>query len=420
MKMDQNSWIPERTSAKWRITKNAEFVALINGFPCKSENFNEEKVGIPLIRIRDITSGKTSTYYSGEYPSDLVVDDGDLLVGMDGEFNSRIWRGGKALLNQRCCKLTCNDDLVKRYISYILPFQLKVIGALKNSTTVKHLNNHDILNAKFPIPRNRNDLEKIVYSIDRATNGLSLVTNNLEKECDLLSEYRESLITRVVTKGLDPTVPMKDSGIDWIGSIPDAWQTNKISRICSTQSGGTPSSNNDNFYVNGTHPWIRTTDLNNSELFDAPMKITDQAIQDSACKYVPKNSVLIAMYGGKGTVGKHALLRFSSTINQAVCAVTPNDTLTPEYLYFLAKVYRPLWMTDALSTRKDPNISQADIKNWRIPVPPIDEQRKIVEYCFNIQRKIDLLNEKNSLIIERLFEYRNSLISSVMASLAKS
>lgn len=258
--------------------------------------------------------------------------------------------------------------------------------------------------------------KEIINNIQRETDKLSKLLSLKEGIVRRLASYRQSLITCAVTKGLDPDAPMKDSDIPWIGSMPASWNKNKISRICSTQSGGTPSSSNKSFYTNGKHPWIRTTDLNDSELFSAPIKITDQAIQESACKYVPKNSVLIAMYGGKGTIGKHALLRFPSTINQAVCAVTPNDTLDPEYLYFLAKAYRPFWMIDALSTRKDPNISQEDIKNWIIPIPPLNEQRQIVTFCQNIQSKVGLINQKNTKIIKLLSEYRISQISSVINS----
>jgi type I restriction enzyme, S subunit len=215
-----------------------------------------------------------------------------------------------------------------------------------------------------------------------------------------------------VTKGLNPNVPMKDSGVDWLGDVPEHWKIGKIKRWFNTLSGGTPDSNNYvRYYKDGTHPWLRTTDLNNGVLTSFEIGITDEAIKESSCKYVPENSVLIAMYGGDGTIGKNALLRFKSTINQALCALIPNTHFNPEYTFFYIQFYRPYWMVNAMGGRKDPNINQQQIQDAYFLQPPIAEQNKIVDFLKKEHSRIDIFVLKQNKLIEKLKEYRSSIIS---------
>ena len=168
------------------------------------------------------------------------------------------------------------------------------------------------------------------------------------------------------------------------------------------------------YYTNGMYPWIRTTDLNNSELFTTPIKITQRAIMDTACNIIKEGSVLIGMYGGAGTIGKHSLLRFTATINQAVCSITPSHKMISEYLHYFIEFYRPFWMIGAMGTRKDPNIGQDTINNRHIINPPLEEQEQIVNYLDNKTSKMDKLIEKANKSIELLKEKRTALISAAV------
>ena len=98
-----------------------QVAAILNGFPFPSAQFTNE-TGTPLLRIRDILSSETETYFNGEYDSNFLIEPGDLVVGMDGDFNSTLWRGRQSLLNQRVCKLTPNEEFYrKELLAYVLP-----------------------------------------------------------------------------------------------------------------------------------------------------------------------------------------------------------------------------------------------------------------------------------------------------------
>lgn len=259
----------------------------------------------------------------------------------------------------------------------------------------------------------------IAAFLDRKTALIDQAIDIKQKQIDLLKERRQILIHKAVTRGLNPNIKMKNSGVEWIGEIPEGWDVSKLSNVAQTTSGGTPSSGNVKDYYNGYIPWVRTTDLNNDELFDVPEKITDKAIRDTACKLVPRNTVCIAMYGGAGTIGKHSILRFKGTLNQALCGVIHGERLNSEYLFFYIKFYRPHWMIVAKGSRVDPNISQDEVRRMPITLPPIREQISIVQYIKSSSTKIATAISLKEQEIEKLKEYKATLINSAVTGKIK-
>ena len=163
---------------------------------------------------------------------------------------------------------------------------------------------------------------QIANFLDYETAKIDSLIEKQQQLIELLKEKRQAVISHAVTKGLNPNVMMKDSGVEWLGQVPEHWGITKLKWKALTTSGSTPTTSKyELYYENGNIPWIRTTDLNNSDLYETPISITSKAVNDTACSILPINSILIAMYGGAGSIGKHALLKFESTINQAVCGV---------------------------------------------------------------------------------------------------
>lgn len=208
---------------------------------------------------------------------------------------------------------------------------------------------------------------------------------------------------------------MKDSGVEWLGDVPEHWDISKLKWRASTTSGGTPTTSRyEDYYEDGYIPWVRTTDLNNNTLNETPIMITPKAVRDSACSLLPKNSILLAMYGGAGSIGKHSLLNFESTINQAVCGILPSEAFIPNYLHRFYEFYRPFWMIGAAGTRKDPNIGQDNIKEAKVLIPPLDEQKQIADYLNKMQNHFDALTESAEQAIQLMQERRTALISAAV------
>ena len=115
-------------------------IDVLQGFAFSSSGFSEEK-GLPLVRIRDLTTGTTETRYSGPYSDEYVVDHGDVLIGMDGEFRVVRWSGGRALLNQRVCRVCpSRSSLDDGFLFYAIQPEIDRVHRLTPQTTVRHLN----------------------------------------------------------------------------------------------------------------------------------------------------------------------------------------------------------------------------------------------------------------------------------------
>ena len=185
-----------------------------------------------------------------------------------------------------------------------------------------------------------------------------------------MSSYYENLLATGEVKCIDEEIPF---------DVPNGWEWERIGNLFETTSGSTPLSRNPDYYQNGSINWVRTTDLNNGVLCKTEIQITEKACSDYNLTILPQNSVCIAMYGGAGTIGKHSILQFDTTINQSVCAIKPNGYCNMDYLHTFIEYQRPYWMDFAAGSRKDPNINQLIIKHCLLPIPPQKEQTRIVE-----------------------------------------
>ena len=184
-----------------------------------------------------------------------------------------------------------------------------------------------------------------------------------------LSSYYEKFLATGEVKCIDDEIPFE---------IPKGWEWERIGNIFETTSGSTPLSRNPDYYKNGNINWVRTTDLNNGILNRTEIQITAKATIDYNLSILPQTSVCIAMYGGAGTIGKHCILHFNTTINQSVCAIQPNGFCNMDYIHTFIEYQRPFWMDFAAGSRKDPNINQLIIKHCLLPIPPQEEQLRIV------------------------------------------
>ena len=136
-----------------KLVKLGSVASFVSGYPFASAAFNSDGRGMPIVRIRDVKQGATNTYYDGDYDSRYIVNRGDYLIGMDGEFNLAQWRSAPALLNQRVCKIDyVSDGLDRHYLARFLPAVLKRIEDATPFATVKHLSVKTLRDIDIPLP----------------------------------------------------------------------------------------------------------------------------------------------------------------------------------------------------------------------------------------------------------------------------
>lgn len=172
------------------------------GYPFPSDGFTDSATGIPVIRIRDVLPNRIETWFGGadSIPPECWVDDGDIVIGMDGLFNHVHWSGGRAALNQRVCTYRPRDPqrLSNEYLGLAIGFPLQHINDIVYSTTVKHLSFADLDGQKIPVPPLQTQ-NQIVVEVAASRAKSSTLRSKVERQIDLLELRRQSLITAAVT-----------------------------------------------------------------------------------------------------------------------------------------------------------------------------------------------------------------------------
>jgi type I restriction enzyme S subunit len=177
----------------WDRVELGEVCEVLNGFAFKSAQFNKSE-GFPVVRIRDLMRGTTGTFYKGDYSSQYIVENGDLLVGMDGNFGCYEWSGGEALLNQRVCKLIPRDGyLDRKFLLFVINGYLKAIEEATSSVTVAHLSSRDIQRIPLPFP-SLNEQGRIVAKLEKLLSRVHGAQTRLEAIPRILKRFRQSVL----------------------------------------------------------------------------------------------------------------------------------------------------------------------------------------------------------------------------------
>ncbi|HXK40035.1 MAG TPA: restriction endonuclease subunit S, partial [Candidatus Paceibacterota bacterium] len=215
--------------AHWGVARASELTSIKNGYPFDAEYFVREE-GIPLVRIRDLSSTEPEVNYIGPVVEEAWINPGDVIVGMDGDFNVARWSGRRALLNQRLCCLTPRSGVDARFIAYSLPAPLQIINDLTHSTTVKHLSSHDVRKVRLVAPPMR-EQAAIAAFLDRKTTNIDNLMARKQQLIDLLRSKRDTLITDGVTRGLEARASLAHTDSPSFPRIPVDWELRKLRRL---------------------------------------------------------------------------------------------------------------------------------------------------------------------------------------------
>lgn len=178
----------------WGIKKLGDFIRLQTGFPFSSEYFSDNPKGQRLIKNRDLRSDDSIVYYSGDYAKEFIVQNDDLLIGMDGDFEPVLWKKGNALLNQRVGRVLKLKEISIPFLSFTLLKELKEIEVRTSSTTVKHLSHFDINKIEMPLPNfeKQNHIATILTDMDADIYAL-------EKKLNKIKQIKQGMIQTLLT-----------------------------------------------------------------------------------------------------------------------------------------------------------------------------------------------------------------------------
>ena len=349
------------------------------------------------------------------YCSRYMYDGEALLLGRKGTIDKPLYINGKFWTVDTMFYAIPNKDLDCKFAYYLaitFPFNLYSTSTALPSMTQTDLGNNPV--AFPPLV----EQQAIVSYLDKKCGKINNAIDVQKKKIDLLNELKQTIITNAVTKGLNPNAPMKDSGVEWIGEVPTHWEVMKTSlAFLGIGSGTTPSTSKKEYYTeeDGLY-WLQTGDLNDGEITDTSKKITSLAADECNLKFYPTDSVVIAMYGA--TIGKVGLLKISTSTNQACCVLPKSKRCIPAFAFYLFIGAKKQLLIDAMGGGQ-PNISQDIIKKLKVSIPPISEQRLIVDHIAGEVSKIDAQISKANRRIELLNELKESIITEAVTGKIK-
>lgn len=339
------------------------------------------------------------------YPLDIIVS----CAGTIGKCYILPEDCEQGIINQALMRVRVNKIVNLEYFLYIFDIVLSY-AAIKysNGSAIKNIPPFNVLNKlRVTLPSNIEQLQIVNY-LNKKIAQLDKAKALLEEQIQKLKDYRASLIYETVTKGLDKNVPMKDSGIDWIGQVPQGWGVKAIKYIFDEiGSGSTPKSDNEIFY-DGDINWIQSGDLYQTDTVTSVSKtISYQGFKStSALKIYQPPFVALAMYGA--SVGNVAVSYIDACVNQAVVVMLGSSEKVGFGKYAIEASKSNLIFSAQGGTQ--PNISQNLIKNWSIPQPKSEEQDQIVDFLDNETSRIDKLIQIKNQQIENINKQRQTLI----------
>ena len=245
--------------------------------------------------------------------------------------------------------------------------------------------------------------------LDSRTNRIDILISKQHNMIELLKEERQAIITNAVTKGLDPNVPMKDSGVEWIGEIPEHWNIQKLKRIFQVLNGSTPRSDNP-LYWNGNIIWVTPEDLSltvSPVICKSSRQITAEGYDSCGTNLVPKGSIIVSTRAPIGYVKISGVeLCTNQGCRSLVKKTEANENYFFYYLYCFGSVLNSLGRGSTFA-----ELSSENLKMFQISIPPIEEQLTITQFLASETSKIDGLISKHLKLIDLLKEYKTSLIT---------
>lgn len=306
-----------------------------------------------------------------------------------------------------------------KYVHYLLRNSIYITQYLSRSKGIRvnqwDLDPDEFRNIELLLP-GKIEQEKIYSFLDHETARIDNLIDKQQQLIELLKEKRQAVISHAVTKGLNPDVPMKDSGVEWLGEVPEHWELVPLKYLCNFSGGGTPTKDNLSYWQGGTVPWVSPKDMKSFWISETQDYVTPKAVSESSTNYVEEGSLLMVVRSGILQRNIPVAINIVKvTINQDMKALRFNERMKAYYAaYFINGNVNSLLLEWTKEGATVESIEHEYLANGLIPVPPIDEQYSIIKSISDQMIRFELLEEKALTGIRLLQERRTALISAAV------
>lgn len=344
-----------------------------------------------------------------------ITPKGSLLYSFKLSVGTVAFAGENLYTNEAIASFLKNTQTNLIYLYYAIPiFILK--NATENIYGAKILNQELIRNAILVIPKYK-EQEQIANFLDKATNKIDSLIKKQNRLIELLKEKRQALISHTVTKGLNPNVEFKDSGVEWIGKIPKHWNRSKLGFETTVKARLGWKGLKAEEYVKKGYVFLATPNIKYNEIdFINVNFITKDRYKESPEIMLREGDLLVTKDGS--TTGTTNIVRYllrPATVNSSIAVIRPKKNYNSIYLYYY---FISTFIQETIKLMKGgmgvPHLFQADLRWFDVLLPPLEEQQQIADYLDDKTSKIDKLIDKSKKSVELLKEKREALISSAV------
>lgn len=349
------------------------------------------------------------------------VQSGDVLLNITGASLGRcslVPKGFEgANVNQHVCILRPRLTMMEPgflHACLASPTVQRQIFSSENGVSREGLNYTQTANLVIAASPSLHEQQAIAAFLDRKTAKLDALIAKNERLIELLQEKRAALISHAVTKGLDPAVPMKNSDVEWLGKIPKHWDATRIKWVAKLESGHTPDKKVEAYWTDCDIPWVSLNDTtylkDHDYITDTAYRVNPLGLANSSARLLPARAVV---FSRDATIGRCSITTVPMAVSQHFIAWLCSPRIMPEYLlHVLRSMTQELERLTMGATLK--TIGMPDVKTLAMPVPPVDEQKRIVKHIELRVPKLDALIARVRQGIDLLREYRTALISAAV------
>jgi type I restriction enzyme, S subunit len=403
-------WIANIPS-HWKIIQLRRCIIKVSNGTTE-EQIDESDDSFPVTRIETISQGKINWSKVGwiipnERIGRYILNVDDILLSHINSLsiigNSAIFNGERILYHgMNLLRIEPNDKIVSKWLLYNLKskgLRNKISALAKPAINQASISTQTIKSLELPLPPYP-EQRSIAAFLDRETARIDALIDKKQQLIALLKEKRTALITRAVTKGLDTNAKMKDSGIEWLGEIPEHWEVKRLKHLVDAKPIKTEDSDKQYVGLENIESW--TSELINLSDFQP----------DGVSNTFEKGNILFGKL--RPYLAKATICDFSGICSTEIIVLSPIGIVGEYLLNIILSVGFIEKVNASTYGSKMPRASWEFIGNLQIPVPNLSEQHRIVEFLKNKIDKLTELTRKNKLAIEKLREYRTALISAAV------
>lgn len=406
------AWLGE-VPATWRVRRLKHIATLNMGQSPSSEHYNVDGNGTPFLQGNADFGDVSPIPRSYCAVATKYASKGDILLSVRAPVGAINVADQAYGIGRGLCAITPHPTQNSAFMRHLVDIAKIELFSIATGSTYEAVTVDQVANVACFEP-SASEQAAIAAFLDRETAKIDGLVAEQRRLIELLREKRQAVISHAVTKGLNPDAPMKPSGIEWLGDVPQHWAVAKMKWVARMESGHTPDKKIAAYWKNCEIPWVSLNDTgflkDNDYISDTAYRVNELGIANSSARLLPAR---VVVFSRDATIGRCAITTRPMAVSQHFIAWVCGDLMVPEFL--LLRLRSMTQELDRLTTGATlKTIGMPDVRTLITPVPPVDEQKAIVEHVAEERGRLNGLLAEAERAIALLQERRTALISAAV------